>query len=316
MLKILVPLDGSPFAEHVLAHLPALSVGKETEVFLLQVLESNRYQAAIALETFDAGVLQRIREEAERYLKTKARELREQGYRAHAMIAEGDVAWNICQVAEAQEVDLIAMTTHGRTGLERLLLGSVADRVIRTATQPVYLVRPDREQAHSLQVQRILVPLDGSELAELALIPAQDLARFHRASLVLVQVVEPVEVYAEGYVYGEAYAPLPATEELEKLAREYLDQVAQQLRSQGFETEQVVLRARAPEGIVQASRDHGVDMVVMTTHGRSGLSRWVFGSVAEKVVRLSPCPLLLVRAGAGHLRAFAPEEDSQTRHST
>lgn len=311
MLKILVPLDGSPFAEHVLSHLPALTVGKETEVFLLQVIETNRYQATIALETFDAEVFGRLREEIQRYLKTKAQELREQGYHAHAMLAEGDVAWNICEVADAQDVDLIAMTTHGRTGLERLVMGSVADRVIRAAKQPVYLVRPDKERVHSLEMRRILVPLDGSELAELALVPAKDLARFHRATLLLVQVIEPIEFYTEGYIYGEAFAPLPATEELEQTAREYLTNVAQKLREEGFQVETLVLRERAPEGIVKASEEQNADLVVMTTHGRSGLSRWVFGSVAEKVLRLVRCPLLLVRAGAGHLRAFAPEAEAE-----
>jgi nucleotide-binding universal stress UspA family protein len=291
---ILVPLDGSPVAERILAYIPALRTEEREELLLVSVLEAGRYAAAMgpdSLLTFD---LADWRREAEAYLKRIAGELREMGMPVQTRVLEGDVAAAICDIA-AQQADLIAMTTHGRSGVKLWLLGSIADRVVRTAQQPVLLVRPDTDGGGKA-FRRLLVPLDGSSLAEAALGPALDLARPSQGELLLMQVVEALDSRVAAHAEMDTPPPSLSTAEQEAAAQAYLDGVADGLRREGVAVRTLVTVGYAPEAIPEVAAAEKVDLVVMSTHGRSGLSRWVFGSVAEKVVRLAACPVLLIRA--------------------
>jgi len=295
--KALIPLDGSPFAERVLPYVEWLVLPEETELLLLHVLRPfglivpPELLATTGLSDYD-----RLRERMENYLKGIKGELREMGFVAHAQLVEGDVASAICDVADAQEVDLIAMTTHGRSGVSRWAFGSVADRVIRHAAQPVFLVRGDTEASFGEGVQRILVPLDGSKLAERALPHAQTLAQAHGAEILLVRIVEPpsdLEV-AELYVAWES--PEKLYRHRQTAAEQYLGRVQERLSEAGVHGEMYVNEGHAAEMILKAAESEGVDLIVMSTHGRSGVARWVYGSVAGKVLHGAPCPLLLIRA--------------------
>ncbi|RME61010.1 MAG: universal stress protein, partial [Caldilineae bacterium] len=198
--KIAIPLDGSPFSERILGYLPGLVTPHQTELVLLHVIELSHYvslMAPDALHTVDMG---HWRQEGEAYLKRVQGELRDQGYQVKARTIEGDVAGAICDAADQEDVDLIAMTTHGRSGFQNLLLGSVADRVVRTARQPVFLVRPQRDAKPRIPLQRLLVPLDGSELAELALPQAIGLAKANRGEIWLLQAIEFPEYWGEEYI--------------------------------------------------------------------------------------------------------------------
>lgn len=298
LAKIAIPLDGSSFSERALAHVGRFGNPDEIELLLVRVLDASRYYATVApdvVHVFDTG---QWRMEAEAYLKRIAGELREQGYRVTVTVADGDVALAVCGVAEAQDADLIVMTTHGRSGLQRWIMGSVAERVIRTARRPVYLVRPGKEVPASGRPQRILVPLDGSELAEQALSPALNLIGGSDADLLLVQAVEVPELWGDEFVTPESVAMLPSVEEQEILAQDYLERTAEQLRSRGVNVAVTVQTGHPATVIASVAANNAVDTVVMSTHGRSGLGRWVFGSIAEKVLRMVECPVLLVRAGA------------------
>ena len=194
-------------------------------------------------------------------------------------------------------VDLIVMTTHGRGLLERAWLGSVADALLRTADVPILLLRP-AENAPSiarLGVTRLLVPLDGSSLSERIIPPAVAMARLLGAELSLVQLVTPVELSND---FAPAVTELDPhlTELAQQQAKDYLDSLADSIRSDGLmvTTASAVTRGAAV-GILDLARDPAIGMIALATHGRGGLRRAVLGSVADKIVRGSDRPVLVYR---------------------
>jgi len=179
------------------------------------------------------------------------------------------------------------MATHGYGGLRRWALGSVTDRVVHTATVPVCVVRSAAHVApgeHALT--RILVPLDGSDLARQALPLAIELAKRASAELVVLRAVEPHTQYASLLIMQRTQA-----------ARD-LHALAAELRQQQVVVTPMVVVGSATEAIVDAAAQRGVDLIVMATHGYGGLQRWALGSVADKVLQAAPIPILLVRARA------------------
>lgn len=294
--KVLIPLDGSAFAERVLTFVQEVAKPHECDLLLMHVTQPLQYYAVLAPDAMTTVDITQWREEAEKYLQRITDKLEAEGCHVIPMRVEGDVASTICDMADAQDVDLIAMTTHGRSGIEKWVLGSVADRVIRSANQPIFLVRPQEGQAPPSSLRRILVPLDGSRLAEKALPQAIDLAKANGSEIWLLQSVEFPEYWGEEYAGMHTLPALISTEEQEAAAQEYLEQVAETLANEGIPTQIVVTTGHAASAISDVVADNGMDLIIMCTHGRSGLSRWVFGSVAEKVVRLAECPVLLLRA--------------------
>ena len=147
-------------------------------------------------------------------------------------------------------------------------------------------------------LQKILVPLDGSQLAEQALPYAQALAQKFAAELILLMVLQPATVPVMADPYGGVfynYSPEEVNQQAE-MAREYLDKHQQALSPLGIPTRvKVVENPSIADGIVGVATQEGVDVIVKTTHGRSGISRWVYGSVATKVLQDAPCPIFLVR---------------------
>jgi nucleotide-binding universal stress UspA family protein len=297
--KVLIPLDGSRFAERVLMHIP-LFVSEETELSLLQVIvpQNTYYNMASAdgmviPSPLDVG---RLEKDVQDYLNGIKGELRGMGYHANGQIAKGDVAAAICDRADAQEADLIAMTTHGRSGVSRWLLGSIAERVIRNAKQPLLLVRTETQKLSETGLQRILVPLDGSELAEVALQHAQRLAQDHGVTLLLVQSIEPVEQMSMAPIAMNIDFQLEISAKLRQVAQHYLEGIQQQLEREGLSSDILVVDGAPANAILDIAEAEKVDLIAMSTHGRSGLNRWVFGSVADKVLRHAKCPLLVIRA--------------------
>jgi len=293
---ILIPLDGSHFAERVLAFVRHAAKPQVSKLLLVYVTQPSQYYTVVVPDAMHTVNINDWKEQSEKYLAHMAAGLRTEGYEVTYVMSEGDVASTICEVADAQNVDMIAMTTHGRSGLAKWVLGSVADRVIRVAHQPVLLVRPQEEEIPSTPIQRILVPLDGSRLAEEALEQAILLAKENQSEIWLLQSVEFPEYWGEEYAGMHAIPSLISTEEQEAAAREYLLQLAETVTAEALSAQIIVTTGHAASAISDVVTDNDIDLIVMSTHGRSGLSRWVFGSVAEKVVRLAECPVLLIRA--------------------
>ncbi len=294
--KILVPLDGSTLAEQVLPHLQRLATPTDTTFVLVNVINSANYVATHS-RYLPPDYFTRLRASAEAYLAEQGRPLEEAGFRVETYVGDGDAAGTILQLAATVQADLIAMTTHGRSGFVRWALGSVAERIISETALPIFLVRETTARP-SNKLHRILVPLDGSALAEQALPTAGALAKATSAELLLLQVIQPLDDRNQEILFKDAAEAQTAFAEWRTNAEAYLHG-----KGQSFQDEGVTCLSKAELGdvaptIIDTATNERIDLLVMSTHGRSGLGRWVYGSVANKVLRGVTCPLLLIHHNA------------------
>ena len=207
-----------------------------------------------------------------------------------------DVGPAICSAAEDEQAGLIVMSTHGRSGLGRWVYGSVADSVLRQAEVPVMLIRSQADHDRPKdRTMRILVPLDGCDLAEEALGTAAQLATILNAELHLVRVVE-----GPGYpLSDEGHSFLPFDEDAELSdARAYLQGHADRLRADDTTASMQAIVGQPSTTVPEVARCIGADLIVMATHGRSALSRRMLGSVAIATIQRAAMPVLLVRPQA------------------
>jgi nucleotide-binding universal stress UspA family protein len=234
-----------------------------------------------------------------------AARVRAEGITVDTRVYADEAAEAITWAAAAEQAALIVMSTHGRSGVGRWIYGSVADQVLRRAAVPVLLVPPRSEHAWSdaRPGLRVLVPLDGSPLAEEALGALANPLAAVAPTLVLLQVVQPLlPVVADGIVYTS-----PFDEEVEVgSARDYLEAVATRLRADGRTVELHALLGYPTTAIAAAVREYRIDLIAMATHGREGVARLVLGSVTAGVMQQSPVPLLLVRPAVGSKPVAVP----------
>lgn len=294
--KILVPLDATRDAETALPLAETLAKQLDAEIVVLAVVPDDANLAPM-LGHYDEA-LARMRETRRAAARTYVDQVQERllrgGLPASADVRDGLIAKTIVEAARSTGAGLIAMATHGRVGPERWFLGSVADEVVRTAEVPVLLVRPAESGTAPAGVPTdIFVPLDGSSFAERALPVAKGLATAFKAPITIVRTV-PTGWWSTD---GGGYSGLPEIiEAVEAEAREYLEATANTLKAEGFEVATKFALFAAPdlelEALVNATQR---PLVVMTSHGRSGLGRVVLGSVADRVVRGSSAPVLVVR---------------------
>lgn len=316
MQTILVPLDGSAQADSVLPYVASLARIQAARVCLLRVLADEYADTPVLQDSVksyhvhEGTIVQepapltldirRHQAEADHHAALIA--LRAAGLEAALEVAVGHPAEVIVERAAGKEMLLIAMATHGWSGLRRWALGSVTDKVIHAAPTPVFVVRSNAEPALPAPTfQRILVPIDQSALARKALPRATELAAATGAQILLLHVLTPPPMLGSPDPYMSAdlsmlYAnPDP---ELRAHALADLQELAEQLRLKDGVVVQCEVRAGfAAEEIIDAAEQRGIDLVVMATHGYSGLKRWALGSVADKVLHACRRPLLLVRAG-------------------
>jgi nucleotide-binding universal stress UspA family protein len=294
-----VPLDGSPLAEHALP-LAAGIARRAGGALRLARVHTPHHAPRYAEPEADATVAHR--EQA--YLDAVAANVERSGGvpATGALIEEGTVAPALCAHAQALGADLMVLTTHGRGPLSRFWLGSVTDELLRTAPLPLLVYRPEGERAPDLGAdrpfRRFLVPLDGSETAEAALAPAAELARLMGAGLTLLRVVVPAPVLVQdGVASAESAMEGLVLEELTTQARADLDRTAGRVRAEGLPVEvRVAVNVSPAAGVLDAAPT--ADLIALATHGRSGAARLFLGSVADKVVRGAPCPVLVVRSPA------------------
>jgi nucleotide-binding universal stress UspA family protein len=240
-----------------------------------------------------------LRQHAASYLAERAKELGAAGISAETLLGDGLPAEQIIEAAEHNAVRLIAMATHGYSGLRRWALGSVADKVVHAAPCPVFLARAGAHPpTNPWSVKRILVPLDGSTIAEQALPLAIELARNTQAEIILLQVLIPLAADAPGLAPFARLVPpsfaFPDT--LREQAHQQLGAVADHAGMHGLKITPVVVFGFPAEEIVDEATRHQADLIVMATHGYGGLRRWALGSVADKVLHATTTPLVLVRA--------------------
>jgi nucleotide-binding universal stress UspA family protein len=285
--RIVVPLDGSLTAEAVLPQVRRILRRQDSDIILVRAVVPAPVENSILMTEASIGA-------ARNYIAGIQERLEREGVRVTAEIRVGSAIGVILEVVEEKKATMIAMATHGATGLKRILLGSVAEVVLRKSPVPVFVVRPfwaeedePPDQPETAPFRNLLVPVDGSDLAELALPSALELGRLFEARAILLRVLD------------ESGDQMPADV---REAEEHLDAISRTFERRGINTFILVQKGDAVEEILNAARFHHADLIVMTTHGRSGLSRLVTGSVTEQVLRRAMVPLLVVRAAKARRR--------------
>jgi nucleotide-binding universal stress UspA family protein len=275
--RILVPLDGSELAESVLHQVRRLLMRKDGEIRLLRVVT-----LPPATEG-DAGLpLDLLWSQATEYLQGVERRLSEQGARVKMKVVEGFAADAILETAKGCCATMIAMSTHGRTGLARWVFGSVAEKVLRASPIPVLVVPSFQGSggdafptgAREIPFRTILVPVTSEERSLEIVPPAIEFARLFESKVLALNVCQGQECTVPLHEMRKAY---------------------ELFREAGVPAEPLVKQGDAAAQILETCRETGADLIAMTTHGRSGPSRWVLGSVAEKVLRGANVPLLVLR---------------------
>lgn len=292
--RIIVPIDGSDASEAALAYasqlptkeLVLLHVSVDHEVIVPDwILRHDEEREEASLQDSMERLAERLRT-AERNVRVEMR--------------IGDVAEEI--MAAGRDADLIVMMTHGRGAAGRMVFGSIADRVIRHGETPTLIVRVGELTRHPRTPNRVLIALDGSGLAEKGIAGGVKLARACNLPVVLVRSIGLEDVKAElrkRRKPGDTPMTISPTmyedtlADVLKAAHAYLDRHADELRAQGCEVSTQVVEGSVPFTLMWAANPD--DVMVMTTRGQGGYKRWALGSVAEKMVREAPCPILLQR---------------------
>jgi len=297
--KMLVPLDGSDLAEVALVYAREVASRLRLAVVLLHVYSSAETELVPARQAYINSKVDTIRRELE--VETEAGiEPVSEDVTVRGELAEGYPAEEILRYAEENSIDFILMSTHGRTGIKLWTMGSVADKILRASKVPIWLIRagvPPEIISDKLQTRRMLVLLDGSELAESVLPHVETLAKQRGTDLidiVLLQVCEPTPLA----VYYYSTVPIDWQDYIARCKREdeqYLAKIEKRLKDAGLKVRYDLLMGKPADAIIDYVSENPVNLIVMSTHGRSGLSRWVYGSVAEKVLHGTSTPIFLVR---------------------
>lgn len=301
---LVVPLDGSQLAETAIPYAAALSRVTGARIVLLRVIEEMRPLYDVRRREVVWVDPEQPRQEllSTEVLAPAVDRLAGMGPRARPVVRLGDPRKEILAEADEHPNSVIVLSSHGRRGLGRALLGSVATRVLQLSTCPVLIVRAREsgEQPAQVAFARIAVPLDGSSFAEQALPVALELARSAGARLQLVRVAETFrhelpEEPASVLRTPSFEAILERFDELEAETRGYLEATAERLREEGVTVTWEARSGDPWDELLAYTRTVRPDLMVMTTHGRGGLARWFYGSVADKLLTQSEVPLLLIR---------------------
>ena len=298
---ILVPLDGSAFGEQALPVALGIARRAGATVRLAHVhpLEQSAYinepvtprnARDLQAQAAELAYLERVAQCASPCL----------GAPVLIDLLDGPVAATLCAHAQAHDIDLIVMSTHGRGALARVWLGSVAAALVRQAPAPILLVRPQEaytHQTHEPVFRHVLIPLDGSPFAEQAIEPAITLGTLTQARYTLLQALDPLvaEHTHPPYSVGLDRRLLP---EVQAQAVAYLERIAACLRGQSLEVQTSLVVGPPAHAISDYVRAHAVDLIAMATHGHGAVSRVLLGSVADAVVHTSDVPVLLNRPSA------------------
>lgn len=296
--NILVSLDGSKIAETVLPYARYLARRFKIPVELLSAVDIGEF--AVHMPAASAGMLEKlIRHEttaAENYLRCVADTFPDTEVTCTARAGRPDEV--IVGAAEKHAGRLIAMASHGRSGLGRFLLGSVAEKVLRSARNPLLLVRANEVVGSEgeREFKSVVVPLDGSELAERALPMAAELAKRLGLEAVLLRAYGVPYV---GYAGEDNFTPMNYGEILDAArteANRYMTKITDKIKKLEVPAVAAMLKEGAPAAaIIDFAGDHPDRLVVMASHGRTGVKRWVLGSVAEAVARHGRAPMLILR---------------------
>jgi nucleotide-binding universal stress UspA family protein len=284
---ILAPLDGSDMGEFAAPYVARVALALGMPVVVMRVVEWSAWAAGDSGYLLAPHVYNEVTEAAMEAANADAQHisdgLRAAGVSVRMVVEHGNPRSSLLSTETGAHVALTVMATHGRSGLARVALGSVADYVTRHGQSPTLLVRAKGSLVEHPALERALVPLDGSQMSELAFEPLALVAGPLARHVTLLRVIDPDE-------------PAGASRYAKRYLEEAKERAERLLGERGVACD-VAIRWGAPGGeILSASRDY--DMVVMATHGKTGALRWTFGSVADEVVHSALTPLLLTRPRA------------------
>ena len=295
--RMLIPLDGSKTAEKVLPYARLLAAVSHLSVELLAVVEMTDIAGDISSNEApyaEALIKEAVRNSTE-YLENLAKTFGEGKVRCN--VEQGRPEDIIIAAAAADKDTLIAMATHGRSGMSRWLLGSVTEKVLRGTVNPLLVVRApgDSKRDREAALRSVIVPLDGSEIAESVLSPVAALAKALELEVILLRVYGlPLATYGGDDYYVPDYLEL--NDQIKDEADGYLNSRASLLRQEGVAVvSTMIIEGSAADAIISLARKTPDSLVAISPYGRSGLQRWVLGSVTEKVVRHCEDPVLIVR---------------------
>ena len=295
-LKVLIPLDGTKLSESAYELLPMLQTMGVGDIRLVSVWESAWEETESDGEDPDFGeATEKGRAYLEAYLKQQADRVSRAGFNVEHEVRVGRAADEVLEACD--DVDLVLIATHGRTGVARWWLGSVADVIIREAGCPVLVIGPNVHQELAPQAKRILLPLDGSAEGEEALPVAVWLADLMGAEIDIVRCLSLTPV---AYDPGMGVYSADLITSMEDSVRAYLAEIHTRLPGKQITTTMMI--GGPGEMLHQRLEEHPSELVVMTSHGRSGVRRAALGSVTDRLLH-GPAPVLVIRAGdsAGNL---------------
>lgn len=285
--KILVPLDGSDLAELALPYAQELALGFRSEVVLVHINEpaESEYQHMHQL-----------------YLEDIAGQMRKRIKRVTPLVIPGKPAEGIIDYADKKGVSLIVMTSHGRSGITAWVVGSIANKVLHATRVPLLLIKaaqPQQKAPRKRRLNSVLLPLDGSAAGEAIIAYTGEILRHLEVKVILLGVVPAGQhirtVGGLDYIlYPEQHLALIKAE-----AKEYLDKVYQRLKGEKGEVKVELRVGDVASEIINSAKGNSASLIAISSHGHSGMTKWVFGSIAQKVVQASEIPVLMVRAPKG-----------------
>lgn len=290
--RILWPTDFSRCAKQASGHAVHLAREYDAELHVLH---------ALVLLQDDVHVLpnkdeinKQLKELAGSHMSASMRGLQSGDLKVKQAYARGiSTAPAILLYARENDIDLIVMGTHGRRGLGHLFLGSVAEEVVRLAPCPVLTIREREAAAPVESMKRILVPVDFSEHAEQALVYAKEMAAFYNARLQLLHIIE--EFIPPTFYMTTGISTIRFSTELKIKTHEAMIELLQKTKGPKVEADFHVIEGNAAHDIADFAKEKNSDLIVISTHGRTGLEHLLMGSVTEKIVRWAPCPVFTVR---------------------
>ncbi|MFC2035609.1 universal stress protein [Chloroflexota bacterium] len=313
--KIIVPLDGSELATVALPYAEELSSSMGCNITLIYVGVPTDHHSDHIYRSYISQMAQNTKEFAKKYVKKL------ENYptiNVESKFLFGDPAEEIINYAEKIDAHLIIMATHGQSGLKRWAMGSTANKVIRASRQPVWLIRGKRDNSDMREkgiLGKALVPLDGSKESEAVIPFIVELASKLKAEIVLLHVLSlghhAMAICGEGYEYFYFNEQQLASDKT--TANRYLEKVVTQLKQRGVSAKSQVKFGNVAEEIIQVAADMQADVIAMSTHGRSGIGRWIFGSVAEKILYEGNTPLLLVRSSGANIEFSNQYQDGSKK---
>ncbi len=290
--RILVATDFSECSRVALDICISASKCMKTKLYILHTIEKFPHDYRHLLSsTTHSNMKQKLEEEAMNKIKAMLPEELLGSEDIVPIIRFGKPLSEVIQFAKEKDVDIIAIGTHGRAGVDRIILGSVAERVVRKAHCPVMVVRSRKY----IGFKRIIVPIDFSDCSRIALEYAAATARAHRSKLTILHV------YEESFI--EPYVRAANTEEeaqeiirgIEQVNEGKYDEFLKKIDLGGVEYDKLLRKGIPSNEIVETAREQQAQLIVVGTHGRSGIKHMLIGSDAEEVVRNAPCDIVVVK---------------------